>query len=179
MVSAGPAKLGLLGRQVGEGPIPAGAGEPPGEPVPAVRWRAYPRRCGGTIRLNSVSAACRGLSPQVRGNLPSTRSSLALIGPIPAGAGEPGTSGSTRRAKRAYPRRCGGTMVRVLAARAARGLSPQVRGNREAGQRGLGHAGPIPAGAGEPLGLTSMFHNAKELRSGFTDPSTRRPSMPV
>ena len=49
-----------------------------------------------------------------------------------------------------YPRVCGGTCRSGTPASPARGLSPRVRGNREAGPRGHDRPGSIPACAGEP-----------------------------
>src|SRR6185437_5161809 len=51
----------------------------------------------------------------------------------------------------AYPRVCGGTLVRNASIQSAGGLSPRVRGNREGGLVELGEGGPIPACAGEPI----------------------------
>ena len=50
------------------GPIPAGAGEPPSAAGSIARRRAYPRRCGGTTAANETAVNGAGLSPQVRGN---------------------------------------------------------------------------------------------------------------
>ena len=49
-----------------------------------------------------------------------------------------------------YPRECGGTAYRPLPDAIREGLSPRVRGNREAVPRGKGFVGSIPASAGEP-----------------------------
>ena len=100
---------GRLGRQSGEGSIPAGAGEPSRVPIPADHPRVYPRGCGGAVFLAQDSddneglsprvrgsqaapqhaAECKGLSPRVRGSLRGCPYQPTPPGSIPAGAGEP------------------------------------------------------------------------------------------
>ncbi len=137
----------------GGGSIPAGAGEPTccGFWTPPA-W-VYPRRCGGTDVLRVLDSAGLGLSPQVRGNPPQTTGPPARLGSIPAGAGEPRPGCAPGPRARVYPRRCGGTIVHLLADARSLGLSPQVRGNhRNLGDRPV-KSGSIPAGAGEPVGV--------------------------
>ena len=132
------------------GPIPAGAGEPPSPTRGSVPTRAYPRRCGGTHRRSATFRSQRGLSPQVRGNRRTVAGFAGRRGPIPAGAGEPGTAPETGQPSRAYPRRCGGTRGDAIDTLFLKGLSPQVRGNLHRRKDQLPGGGPIPAGAGEP-----------------------------
>ena len=76
-----------------------------------------------------------------------------LCGPdrsIPACAGEPTPSSPAPKPFRVYPRVCGGTLSACGTAASARGLSPRVRGNPNAGRSWRGSTGSIPACAGEP-----------------------------
>ena len=74
-------------------------------------------------------------------------------GSIPACAGEPESWTPIETEEEVYPRVCGGTTCVAGSTRAARGLSPRVRGNpdgrrgRRCGQRS------IPACAGEPVAV--------------------------
>ncbi len=102
LLSANPA--GLL-----PGPIPAGAGEPTRAITPARRWRAYPRRSGGTGLGALRRPFLRGLSPQERGNHLEPSFFENTQRPIPAGAGEPPQQPRHQKKIRAYPRRSGGT----------------------------------------------------------------------
>ena len=72
---------------------------------------------------------CPGLSPRVRGNLVVVVAPAPVVGSIPACAGEPPVGGGRGGGQRVYPRVCGGTLDRVIAAQQAWGLSPRVRGN--------------------------------------------------
>ena len=71
-------------------------------------------------------------------------------GSIPAGAGEPLGLFPSRLIRRVYPRGCGGTDPIWRMMRQAEGLSPRVRGNRQAEGLAVVGIGSIPAGAGEP-----------------------------
>ncbi len=133
------------------GPIPAGAGEPYGSPFLRAASRAYPRRRGGTFCRTGIPFRIQGLSPQARGNRPSGVHAVIPHGPIPAGAGEPGRPGCRSRARRAYPRRRGGTDTALPLGSTRAGLSPQARGNLTNSALRATSKGPIPAGAGEPL----------------------------
>ena len=137
-------------RRLRIGPIPAGAGEPDHDRYRDGIERAYPRRCGGTVKAIFGYDLSVGLSPQVRGNLSRFGVGFAADGPIPAGAGEPRVGSTPRASYRAYPRRCGGTFYQFNANAFEPGLSPQVRGNRRRADHPWARLGPIPAGAGEP-----------------------------
>ena len=134
------------------GPIPARAGQP----LPALLTydcdRAYPRACGATGRCAQASAgrwayprACGatspggepgvhdpGLSPRVRGNQGYVVGHYAILGPIPARAGQPEADAARTRCPWAYPRACGATRVDAIFVRIDLGLSPRVRGNQPA-----------------------------------------------
>src|SRR5690606_20523685 len=135
-----------------KGPIPAGAGEPVLVSAVARRGRAYPRGRGGTAGTTSAGAGAAGRSPRARGNVPLGRHAGGVSGPTPAGAAEPRVHPLRGQGRRAYPRGCGGTCNREGTAMTFPGLSPRVRGNLPALMKFAAHAGPIPAGAGEPNG---------------------------
>ena len=72
-----------------------------------------------------------GLSPRVRGNLPSGLRGRAVDRSIPACAGEPFRAGNPERWHKVYPRVCGGTGTTTGRPVAGAGLSPRVRGNQQ------------------------------------------------
>ena len=61
----------------------------------------------------------------------------------------------------AYPRECGGTGSNDSFALPSPGLSPRMRGNPNKPKVEKSKTGPIPANAGEPVGLPASM-----LRSG-------------
>ena len=92
-----------------------------------------------------------GLSPRVRGNLLAPEVCIAVLGSIPASAGEPILLGQPSRWGKVYPRECGGTYPPGCVAVFLRGLSPRVRGNLGMRYLDLISKGSIPASAGEPV----------------------------
>ena len=75
---------------IGDGSIPACAGEPRVSSPRSEHSRVYPRVCGGTFSWAMNSSRRAGLSPRVRGNrMDRSRHSLRPRS-IPACAGEPG-----------------------------------------------------------------------------------------
>ena len=90
-------------------PIPACAGEPPMIHSGVSSEQAYPRVCGGTMKMKLSKVFEWGLSPRVRGNLTVFICAPPLCGPIPACAGEPALVLFVFGCGRAYPRVCGGT----------------------------------------------------------------------
>ena len=108
-----------------------------------------------------------GPSPRVRGKLPLRASRVAVIGSIPARAGETHFGQLQFLSQRVHPRACGGNPGARRCARAAAGPSPRVRGKPGPGDRDLGDGGSIPARAGETRWFRSRWH----LRS--TGPSPR------
>ena len=151
--------------------IPACAGEPDdgiptsrdvkvyprvcgGTSCPAHRREAsmvYPRVCGGTSCWVPPVATNPGLSPRVRGNPERVGLGVAFVGSIPACAGEPHSSRDSGGQDRVYPRVCGGTIADDVLLAVGGGLSPRVRGNRNARAVPLRYDGSIPACAGEPV----------------------------
>ena len=110
----------------------------------------YPRVCGGTSRSASVTLPSPGLSPRVRGNHDCDEYRLPYLWSIPACAGEPHCQNRLTLTSGVYPRVCGGTLPYQDADSPPPGLSPRVRGNRNAPARGMRCLGSIPACAGEP-----------------------------
>ncbi len=55
-------------QQLGDGSIPACAGEPCSQRAHRVEREVYPRVCGGTPQARRARGSTRGLSPRVRGN---------------------------------------------------------------------------------------------------------------
>ena len=132
------------------GPIPAHAGEPPELFELDILDGAYPRSRGGTFTCHPGFAHCHGLSPLTRGNLVLPRVGRAVLGPIPAHAGEPIEVIFALVMIRAYPRSRGGTdPVNTVPSRVL-GLSPLTRGNQAKAKASAEASGPIPAHAGEP-----------------------------
>ena len=131
--------------------IPACAGEPQlWQRLPSLRG-VYPRVCGGTVTSSSSVAAFSGLSPRVRGNLPSSFLSVFAGRSIPACAGEP-VAGIVRTIHgEVYPRVCGGTALTDSSMLSIRGLSPRVRGNHVGVSPRRVRQRSIPACAGEPI----------------------------
>ena len=133
-----------------ESVYPRECGEPYSPSRITVKGRVYPRECGGTFGLSSCALVCYGLSPRVRGNLPSLTTHNVLTRSIPASAGEPTDAHHHQNRHQVYPRECGGTSFVLLTTLFIFGLSPRVRGNHVVGVRDVCHRGSIPASAGEP-----------------------------
>ena len=133
------------------GPIPAHAGQPCCRAVGSTPTRAYPRSRGATSISWRPMNPVWGLSPLTRGNLGAGELAAARPGPIPAHAGQPHGAGRYLRARWAYPRSRGATLVQASWRPPARGLSPLTRGNRRIGSGRSPSVGPIPAHAGQPI----------------------------
>ena len=130
--------------------IPAHAGEPRCRRRRPSPPSVYPRPRGGTASLRSCRLAFRGLSPPTRGNPRGGVFLDAVLGSIPAHAGEPGRSRRWGRSTTVYPRPRGGTTRNGAGLGASCGLSPPTRGNLRL-PRAKGWLGrSIPAHAGEP-----------------------------
>ena len=130
---------------IGQGSIPACAGEPWCGRSSMTGWMVYPRVCGGTWGCVVIQRLANGLSPRVRGNRQYKLCHVLLLGSIPACAGEPrNMTPSPPPPRSVYPRVCGGTSLTTPCDRhpsgacageragknvTANGLSPRVRGN--------------------------------------------------
>ena len=93
-----------------------------------------------------------GLSPRVRGNLGDVGNEYSVYRSIPACAGEPLLHLGGGRPVGVYPRVCGGTDKLQRQRNLVNGLSPRVRGNRQAATATEPGERSIPACAGEPDG---------------------------
>ena len=146
-----------LGR-VGQGSIPACAGEPIGPRARSELSRVYPRVRGGTQIAAHLCKSRNGLSPRARGNRLPPDERRGLLGSIPACAGEPAARRRIEVPGGVYPRVRGGTRYKARLRRQAGGLSPRARGNHQDRQLALARRRSIPACAGEPL--TQSLHSA-------------------
>ena len=154
--------------RLGEGLIPAGAGQTARSRKWSRHPRAHPRRCGADRERVSGLMICMGSSPQVRGRPRSARSGRGGGGLIPAGAGQTHFRPGRRRRNRAHPRRCGADRANVRRGRHHRGSSPQVRGRLIQRPHHLQRRGLIPAGAGQTRGrvFTPRIVGAHPRRCG-------------
>ena len=135
------------------GPIPADAGEPARESSRRPARGAYPRGRGGAPRFARVKPLGEGLSPRTRGSLSEWSDYSFSKGPIPADAGEPQACTTSYKRTRAYPRGRGGAWDIYLITQHPMGLSPRTRGSLSWCRISIFIDGPIPADAGEPLGM--------------------------
>ena len=131
------------------GSIPACAGEALPTSKPASAGRVYPRVCGGSFAPGGRPIPPGGLSPRVRGKRLKVAAQGFFKRSIPACAGEaPQASGWSIRMG-VYPRVCGGSGQQHGQRTRKGGLSPRVRGKRNADDHPPIHPGSIPACAGE------------------------------
>ena len=130
---------------------PRGCGEPPLPFRNGIALRVDPRGCGGARpRLRRI-AAIAGRSPRVRGSLRSPAAAQLAEGSIPAGAGEPGSTGAGAANGRVDPRGCGGARHHPASPDLRPGRSPRMRGSLGVLPPLEGVDGSIPADAGEPF----------------------------
>ncbi len=91
-----------------------------------------------------------GLSPHVRGSPKVLPAFTEEQGSIPACTGEPKNGWEWKTLVRVYPRMYGGATEASRCVSTSAGLSPHVRGSRQAEIRDRGKSGSIPACTGEP-----------------------------
>ena len=132
------------------GSIPAQAGEPAIEVLPAIHSAVYPRTGGGTGVSCFSFGGRMGLSPHRRGNQQLRMRAGPDERSIPAQAGEPAASASIAVTIWVYPRTGGGTSFMPGRLKPSQGLSPHRRGNRRHRRHDRRVVGSIPAQAGEP-----------------------------
>ena len=126
-----------------------------------LRYRVYPRVCGGTLSSFCTSGCVVGLSPRVRGNPGKRKGPQIRMRSIPACAGEPANPTSGGYLRTVYPRVCGGTLPTLDWLTSNQGLSPRVRGNRAVGVLPMPNRGSIPACAGEPFVHCTISHSVR------------------
>ena len=138
------------------GSIPACAGQPTKMMSIVGIGMVYPRVCGATLAHGIPGRVGRGLSPRVRGNLPSAGGVDANRRSIPACAGQPWLMGFPAEWDEVYPRVCGATYHPPAGLTPIGGLSPRVRGNRLGLALSQASDGSIPACAGQPRSFTMI-----------------------
>ena len=106
---------------------------------------------GGNENENLFSFQDRGLSPRGRGKHRPGAGRAALIGSIPAWAGETHPAGGWGVELGVYPRVGGGNGIILLSLAPVEGLSPRGRGKRAFLDAHGAPVGSIPAWAGETL----------------------------
>ena len=138
-------------RSVAElGSIPAGAGNPTHGSQISSSPGVHPRGCGESVITGTIVSQAAGPSPRVRGIRPPGRPPPAGAGSIPAGAGNPASSGAAGCIRTVHPRGCGESGDCRGANVATRGPSPRVRGIPRDPGGGEQAERSIPAGAGNP-----------------------------
>ena len=135
--------------------IPACTGEPSPPEGPFWVVGVYPRVYGGTRCCIMWRGLTIGLSPRVRGNRRAGHKLDELSRSIPACTGEPTPEAISVQCTTVYPRVYGGTIRGIKLRRGYGGLSPRVRGNREASHQPRARVRSIPACTGEPFFPTS------------------------
>ena len=150
--------------------IPAGAGQPVVQIIPAVVCQVYPRGCGAAVLSNEGSQVAPGLSPRVRGSLKLDVTCPDRSGSIPAGAGQPPFSRAISAIRTVYPRGCGAAHREGNLRRYLGGLSPRVRGSQRHNAWCDFLSRSIPAGAGSPNTTVSMPPPMRSIPAGAGQP---------
>ena len=115
------------------------------------RGRVYPRECGAATVPPQQRMQWGGLSPRVRGSRSSGGRRRHPTGSIPASTGQPLNDAEYSGVDRVYPREYGAATTDRVSGRSRPGLSPRVRGSREADRESPVDEGSIPASTGQPL----------------------------
>ena len=141
--------------------IPASAGQPQPPCLQAGRPQVYPRECGAAVLPAFNAEYADGLSPRVRGSPSVILRHVPRIGSIPASAGQPARTSSSRRTCKVYPRECGAAVMIYTCSTPVQGLSPRVRGSPRIRRRLIRWARSIPASAGQPIEGKNMSSKRK------------------
>ena len=139
---------------LGDGSIPAWAGEPRSTSPAARRCRVHPRVGGGATEVALVSEQHRGPSPRGRGSRAEARSATSTTGSIPAWAGEPSPTPSWGSSCKVHPRVGGGAIYSKSRQPSQYGPSPRGRGSHALVRDVRDATRSIPAWAGEPSKVT-------------------------
>ena len=131
---------------LGQGYIPACAGEAAAARVTARTNWVHPRVCGGSLGASRSASRSWGTSPRVRGKRAMLRFPANPIRYIPACAGEAAALPKSLTVSEVHPRVCGGSRYCDAMLARWKGTSPRVRGKGVHGVLGQGY---IPACAGE------------------------------
>ena len=146
---------------VTQGSIPACAGETRCQLAVSYFRRVYPRVCGGNLSIRLPTGSRPGLSPRVRGKREYIDPLTAVMGSIPACAGETQGADALRVGQMVYPRVCGGNDRDLFIDEWGDGLSPRVRGKPPAHTQRQAGEGSIPACAGETAAAMSISPSPK------------------
>ena len=136
------------------GSIPTCAGQPCTASLAAYGAKVYPHVCGAATISTITSCQPLGLSPRVRGSPAATWVNPNDAGSIPTCAGQPGTIAPLITSSSVYPHVCGAAALSRPSHISARGLSPRVRGSRDACATPSICFRSIPTCAGQPIRLT-------------------------
>ncbi len=107
--------------------------------------------------MRTTGSSRRGPSPCVRGSRARSAVKWAMLGSIPACAGEPARPPHRAGPARVHPRVCGGARATTVRAVVVDGPSPRVRGSHRRARRRALDARSIPACAGEPYYIRPRF----------------------
>ena len=132
------------------GSIPACAGKPGGRRPAWPPTTVHPRVCGEAALRAPVLRKAPGPSPRVRGSRLRPASCASSTGSIPACAGKPSGSASSRRQGWVHPRVCGEAYAGNTSIGIPMGPSPRVRGSPRHRPCAAADVGSIPACAGKP-----------------------------
>jgi len=130
--------------------IPADAGPPRAVIDEDPGTRVYPRGCGATGESCRLAPSGPGLSPRMRGHRSETCFLPMDERSIPADAGPPESPPASPAPAWVYPRGCGATSDAAGLYHPSTGLSPRMRGHRDANGNGNLTVRSIPADAGPP-----------------------------
>ena len=111
----------------------------------------HPRVCGEHVRGWKFRSSKGGSSPRMRGTPTLTLYVRAMMGIIPAYAGNTVSCGGKRLVRGDHPRVCGEHAAFSAVAVRPMGSSPRMRGTRMCSNVHTIHAGIIPAYAGNTL----------------------------
>ena len=132
------------------GSIPAHAGQP--RSLATTGWAAgvHPRSRGAAVAGATPLSALQGPSPLTRGSLEVKAQNVALMGSIPAHAGQPKGPACAAIPCRVHPRSRGAAFRASIATPDVSGPSPLTRGSPP--HKAVAHCPPgsIPAHAGQP-----------------------------
>ena len=136
--------------QVGEGSIPARAGQPAGGRSPSPTVRVHPRSRGAACVSMGTRTTLPGPSPLARGSRGQSGKASHPSGSIPARAGQPAKRLSSGSLRRVHPRSRGAAEIEHLEFDMAAGPSPLARGSLDHHGPTAAEVGSIPARAGQP-----------------------------
>ena len=139
---------GARTRRGRRGIIPACAGNTRPTTGASGSGRDHPRVCGEHTPDSPNHWFKAGSSPRVRGTHAVAREGYAVVGIIPACAGNTASASRRRCSTRDHPRVCGEHKVTKVSRRKVVGSSPRVRGTPHVQLHGDRRGGIIPACAG-------------------------------